>query len=291
MFSKDLIKKISLQVRKLEVNKNVDKALIKKGYFYLQAGIDHVNDYCGSGSYLQAIQTMIYPEKLEVSRNLDNILWKEFTELQQKHDAIPVSYFDELIQNKNISCGKKKHILFRFFPERYYELEDNYLPKMEKIREEEIDAFCTIWKDKHIDLTPYDKETIAIRKKIYNSVILDAFGTLGFEKRNTKGGLIVIHKKINEQIAFIIEPVGMARQGITSLDWHVYLGSTDKKIKDKWYWFIPGLGSKSFASGLYGGFKNARELEMCLRGKAEIYKTQIPEIEKVILEDENEHPP
>lgn len=291
MISKDLIKKIALQVRRLELNKNIDKALIKKGFFYLQACVEHEDKLCGAGSYQQTIDIMIYPEKLEHNRDLKNKLWESFIQIQKEYDVIPESYSDLILQNKDLRCGAKTQLLARFFPDIYYEQKDSYWSEFERIREEEIDAFCTIWKDKHIDLTPYDKETIAIRKKIYNSVILEAFAPLGFEKRNTKGGLVVIHKKINEQIAFIIEPFGMARQGITSLDWHVYLGSTDKKIKEKWYWFIPGLGSKSFASGLYSGFKNARELEVCLRGQAEIYKTQIPEIEKVILDEKNEHPP
>ena len=272
----------------------VDRIFIERGYQSVQAEIDRGEDLCGKGSYSLFVNQQSHPEKINEWRDIEDNFHRELVSVYESQGTpIPEAYFARIMGHEGLSCFGKEKILQRHFPDKYYKLKARYLPMLREARLVQQQRLCTLWGSKP-PVRLQQKEAIPLRKEVMNSVMADAFGSLGFVKRSRRAGVDVFHKPLTKRYAVVIASDTRSLQEVTrdygeeyddwtgglSLNWLTYLGSADKSNNINWYYFTPVFVSHAFKQTLR--YNDTHSLEVSIRAKALLYELLTAPFEDII---------
>lgn len=272
----------------------VDRIFIERGFLSVQAEIDRGEDLCGEGSYSLFVNQQSHPEKIDEWRNIEDDIHRELVSAYESQGKpIPEDYFARILGHAGLSCFGKEKILQRHFPDKYFELKARYLLILREARLAQQQRLCTLWGSKP-PVRLHQKEAISLRKEVMNSVMADAFGSLGFVKRNRHLGVDVFHKPLTQRYAVVVAPDTRSLQDLTrdygeeyddwtgglSLNWLIYLGSADKFNNMNWYYFTPVF--VSHASNQTRRYNDTHSLEVTIRAEALLYELLTAPFEEII---------
>lgn len=275
--------------------RDIDRTFIARGFLSVEAHIQRDEALCGEGSYEQFVHQQTHRERIDEWRGLSNRLHRELIDkYEAKGQDPPITYAEEILSNPELTCFSKQRLLQRHFPQQLAELHTKYRPMMREKTQEEHRRLCRLWGDREPVRLMMDKDLIPLRKEVFNTAMADAFGALGFEKRNRRKGVDVYFKPLTARYAIVVATDLRCLERIVHdwgpeydnysarlpLNWLTHIGSSDKKDKTAWFFFRPIF--ETYASRIYLSYKDPQSLEVCLRAKALLYELTIAPFEDVI---------
>lgn len=291
----DLVKLIAQKFKWLNDNyRIVDQTFIERGFHFLEASIRCDEEICGKGSYDYFIYCMTHMNLIKEWRTESDNIIDQLDDRYKQGELDLESYFDEVLSHPKLKCHTKKQILRVKCRDKFEALMKQYRPILLESRARENREIATLWRDHEPTRLIMYEDKIPLRKEVFNSVVLDAFGKLGFEQRSKRKGIIDLYKPLNDRYAMIIsterhlwERIGQDRgvayddvyTGVT-MNWLIHVGSSEKKDRSEMLYFR-GM-PVTYASDLYRRYRDPQSLEVCVRAAALKYELTYSVFEQVI---------
>lgn len=274
----------------------LDDIFIERGFYSVQAAIEEDESIFGKEPYDLFVYQSTHPETLVEWRDKEDEFCNYLVNNYESQDIpIPNSCFEELLARKDFSSWTKLTLMARFFREEYELFIEKNDANLRKRAEDEREHICKTFKGEQAKYL-VEESAIPLRKEACNAVMADAFGELGFEKRQRKRGVDIFHKPLSEQYAVIVNIDIRLLEEVTSsyptyndfrrrpqlqFYWYIYLGSANKKDNSRLY----NLGypkTPTYGSITCNRYHDTHSLEVVVRAAALFYELLGAPLEKVI---------
>ncbi|THF64578.1 hypothetical protein E6C76_10970 [Pseudothauera nasutitermitis] len=278
--------------------REIDAAFIERGFATVACQIEYWNRCFGAGSYDLYIDVRTDSEKFISQRDHDQTVSMSFHEAYKRDGFIPESCWPELRDDPLVSAHNKVNLCQLYFKSIYAALKADEATRIEAAVAETQQRICSLYPPPATLL--YDKETIPLRKQIYNAVAADAYGALGFVKFKRKSGTDVFHKPLSDEVSIIVELDTYLfskvsercfgeydengrmrlsdRRNPIQLNGEYMLGHFDGKRYRRLMSFVPQLNCLSATAGT--SFYDTSSLEVSIRARALWYELTVePSVE------------
>ena len=278
----------------------IDQAFIERVFLSVQAHMECEELICGESSYEQYVYQQLHPDRISEWKEVDDGYHRNLCDnYEATEKGKPLSYCHDILSDPRICCSSKLKLIQRHFPDQYDELLESCLPIIRKAEEDEQKQLCRVVSGAE-RIRLFDKESVPIKKKLYNTIMADALRVYGFKKRKRNKGLDVFHKRISDDHAIILyfdrlsieavkQDMGEDYDGIYSaltLDWYYYVGSANHKVNEKRYVFYPFV--RPLALEIYSRYRDNYSLEVSLRAIALLYELMVLPFEKIFIKSRSQ---
>jgi len=292
----ELVKPVVAEFRKLKKDyRSIDRTFIARNFLSVEALIQRDEKLFGEGSYEKYVYVSTHLERIDEWRTISDGLHRQLVdEYEAKGQKPPLKYVKQILSHTEIPHYSKQRLLRRHFEQQYEELIAKYRPMLQEKAQEERRLLCSLWGDYEPVRLMMDKDLIPLRKEVFNTVMADAFGALGFEKRNRRKGVDFYFKPLTARYSIVVAtdipnlerivydpgPENDKHSVGIRLNWLTHIGSANKKDKTAWFFFYPL--PQCYASEIYLDFKDPQSLEVCVRAYALYYELTIGTFEDII---------
>jgi hypothetical protein len=280
--------------RTLASGREIDLEFIRRGFVSVKAEIEFFHRVYGPKSYEVFLESQANETGFESFRTYDGEVLAKLSAAERSSPSDLNALWGEVLEDSQLDCFSKQGKLRRFFPSRIDALLEPYLPALMEAVREEHRQICRLYREPPILLR--DSETAPLRKEVYNAVMADAYGALGFSVFKRKRNLDIYAKVLTPDYAIIVEADATVLQRHHSgmrtsptaywplmiIDSTCYLGSPKKQDARRWMTFLPV--SNCIASDRRSRYEDTSSLEVSIRANALWYELTIAPFEHFILE-------
>lgn len=273
--------------------REIDQEFIRRGFVSIKAEIDFFHRVFGPMSYEVFLNAQSENNAFERFRAHCNEVDARLIAADKSSAAELDVLWNMVIEDLQLDAFFKRSALMSLSPERLDALLEDHIPAILESQREEQRRVCRLYPAPAIPL--FDRETTALRKEVYNSVMADAYGALGFTVFKRKRNLDIYAKALSPEYAVIIEPDALLLEKqynghrffpttywpLITFDRVCYLGSSKKQDHRRWMTFLPPHNCIAATRRRYD---DTRSLEVVIRADALWYELTIAPFEKFVRE-------
>lgn len=257
--------------------REIDQEFIRQGFVVVQAEIDMLERVYGEGSYELYIDCQSDAQRFEEMRRYTTEVAESLEAVEKEDNGRLAGMWDVVLSNKNLVFYSKELLLIRFFENRYGPYILSHLGPIRIAQREQNARLSTFYPPPSAELS--DEESIVLRKRIYNTVMADTFGPLGFSRYKQKKGLDLYRRQLDhgysiiilpdvqcmERVMFGFGPAPWKYSGMNALDMTFYLAREDN-YNERIFPFLPI--HNCLAMTWLRDYDNASSLEVAIRANA-----------------------
>lgn len=270
----------------------IDLEFIRRGFVSVKAEIDFMQKVFGTTSYDMFLEAQSSSEAFERFRAYDDDIRERLDAAQRNSAEAYDAMWDVILHDPRLPSITKAVFLENISRQKYHELIFPHIPFLVNSRKDEEKNICNLFLDSSVSL--YEKSKSSLRKDVYNAVMADAYGALGFNIFKRKQGVDIYIKILTEEYAVFVEPdvVLMNKhytQGVSDLAYWpqipfsrvLYLGSPEKGNNCQYAVFAPTVNC--VAATHLANYGDTRSFEVLIRANALWYELAVMPLEKAIV--------
>ncbi|MEH6415671.1 hypothetical protein [Pseudomonas sp. CGJS7] len=275
----------------------IDRQFIDRGFSGVQAQIDFIRSVYGPNAYEADIEAHSSLEAFMRMRGLADEIDTTVAIALNGDESQLDSIWLTILDDPRLPSFLKQDALRNLSNERYEALIAPHVPALKKALLEEQSTVCRLYVEPAIALL--DKEAISLRKEVFNAVMSDAYGALGFEAVKKKQKVNIYRKQLSSSYAVVIEPdvVTLGRDcrldkryrspliywPLLTYDKSCYL--TSASGEDKFFHFSSGV--RSIASERRCRYDSTLSLEVMVRADALWCEIALAPFEQIVKQIES----
>lgn len=271
--------------------REIDQEFIARGFTSIEAEINFFRQVFGPKSYDVFIDAQSEKVAFDRFRAHCGAVDAKLVALDNSSASEVEALWNAVLDDPELDAFFKRSALLSLSPERFYTLVEGHIPKILESQREEQHRICRLYPPPGVPLL--DRETTALRKEIYNAVMADAYGALGFTVLRRNRNLDIFAKILSPEFAIIIEPDAMLFEKhyterrfyptsywpLITFDRICYLGSPKKQDKRRWITFLP---MQNCIAATHRRYDDTRSLETVIRSDALWYELTIAPFENAV---------
>ncbi len=274
--------------------REIDQEFIRRGFVSIQAEIEFMNKVFGSASYDVFLEIKSSSQSFENFRSYDDDVRGKLASARNTSDTAYKAMWDKILHDPHIPSFSKSNFLAIMSQEKYDALISPHVPLLLEARKEEEKNVCKLFPEPAIPL--HQKSATELRKEVFNRVMADSYGPLGFEILRRNKGVESYVKTLTAEYAIILEPDVVLMDKDYSRQWtsaliywplipfsrSLYLGSPKKKDRHRYVSFLPI--ANCIAADRLNRYDDTRSFEVMIRASALWYELTVVPFEDSVRE-------
>jgi hypothetical protein len=272
--------------------REIDQEFIRRGFVGVKAEIALMQEIFGITSYDVFLEVQSSREAFERYQIYESGV-REKLELARRSSGQQLDeMWGAILHDPGLSSVSKSTLLGSISASRVHALFAPHLATFKRELRQEENEICCSYPSPAVSL--YDERTTDLRKEVWNTVMADSYGQMGFEVYRRNRGVDSYFKILGPDIAVIIEPDSVLMQKnytewrpSPSVYWPLiplgrfrFLGTGKKKGRQHYITF--STIANCVAANRLSAYNDTRSLELIIRADALLHQLAFSPFEQAV---------